>query len=72
MEFDIVSSALDNDEDVLVGEAKHSGSAKDCARLMTDLKTKALRCPPLKGKKISCALWIMKGAAKGNNVFTAV
>ena len=71
MEFDIVSSAFDNDEDVLVGEAKHTCSGKDLARLMTDLKTKALRCPALKAKNISCALWIMKGVAKGNNIFTA-
>ena len=71
MEFDIVSSAFDNDEDVLVGEAKTSCSAKEIERLLTNLKSKTLRCPVLKGKNISCALWIMKGVGKGKNVFTA-
>jgi uncharacterized protein len=71
MEFDIVSNAFDNDVDVLVGEAKLSCSGKDLARLLADLKTKALRCPALKGKNLSFALWIMKGVVKKNNIFTA-
>ena len=71
MEFDIVSSAFDNDENVLVGEAKHSGTAKDIERLLIDLKSNAQRCPALKGKNIYCALWIMKGVRARENVFTA-
>jgi hypothetical protein len=71
MEFDIVSSAFDNDQDVLVGEAKHSASIKDIERLMVDLKNKALRCPAFKGKNIVCALWIMKSVKKRENVFSA-
>lgn len=71
MEFDIVSGAFDNDEDVLVGEAKRSGTAKDIERLLIDLKNKAQRCPVFTGKNISYALWIMKGVGNGTNVFTA-
>jgi uncharacterized protein len=71
MEFDIVSNAFDNDKDVLVGEARPSCSGKDLARLLADLKTKALHCPAFKGKNLSYALWIMQGAVKKNNVFTA-
>jgi hypothetical protein len=61
MEFDIVSGAFDNEADVLVGEATHGASAKELDRLLADLKSKAKRCPALRGKNIYCALWIMKG-----------
>jgi|GEM_PF-2697506 Archaea bacterial proteins of unknown function. len=71
LEFDIVSGAFDNDENMLVGEAKHSGTAKDIERLLIDLKGKAQRCPAFTGKNISYTLWIMKGVGKGKNVFTA-
>ena len=71
MEFDIVSSAFDNEADVLVSEAKHGTSAKELDRLLADLKSKAMRCPVFKGKNIYCALWIMKGVRARENVFTA-
>jgi AAA+ ATPase superfamily predicted ATPase len=71
MEFDIVSSAFDIDENVLVGEATHSGTAKDIEQILSDLKSNAQRCPALRGKNIYCALWIMKGVKTRKSVFTA-
>jgi len=71
LEFDIMSGAFDNDQDVLVGEAKHSASSKNIERLMADLKNRASRCPALMGKNIFYSLWIMKGVKKKENVFSA-
>ncbi len=71
MELDIVAEGIDSDQQVLIGEAKYSSSEKDLSRLLSDLQSKSLRCPVLKGKKNTCALWIMKGVEKGNIIFTA-
>lgn len=70
LEINIVACALDNDSEVLVGEAKRSVSQKEIPRLMDDLKRKASCCPALQGKKIHFALWIMKSSVEGINIIT--
>jgi len=60
VEIDIVAASLDNTNDILVGEAKHTCSGKDVSRLLYELKDKADRCKVFKGKNIISVLWIMK------------
>jgi uncharacterized protein len=71
MELDIVAHGINSDEHVLIGEAKRSCSAKDLSRLLSELQSKSLRCPIVKGKRITYALWIMKGVKSNENVFIA-
>lgn len=70
-EIDIIAEKIDDDDDVLVGEVKHSASPADIPRLFGDLESKAGRCPELKGKKCTFALWVLKGVKPERNVLTA-
>jgi AAA+ ATPase superfamily predicted ATPase len=71
LDLDLVSTSLENDTDALVGEVKLRCSPGETARLIKGLGEKASRCPALKGKNITCALWIMSGVPKGPQVVTA-
>jgi len=71
LEIDIVACSLDNDSEVLVGEAKRSISQKEIPRLMDNLKRKASCCPALQGNQINCTLWIMESAPMGSDIITA-
>lgn len=71
LELDIVAASLENESEILVGEAKNQCTPDEVPRLLEGLKLKASRCPILKGKNISCALWIRKGTPSAPNVITA-
>jgi hypothetical protein len=70
-EFDIVAASIDDECEILIGEAKTTCSPKDVSRSLFDLKHKASRCSAFAGKNITCALWVLKGVTAAPEVVTA-
>jgi AAA+ ATPase superfamily predicted ATPase len=49
---------------VLVGEAKRACTAGELPRLVADLRRRAALCPPLAGKNLTFAVWVLSLAGK--------
>ncbi|MBL8025722.1 MAG: hypothetical protein JNL74_04890, partial [Fibrobacteres bacterium] len=72
LEFDIVSQSLDNHNNILIGEAKHTCRVSELPKLLSELAAKASQCPLFNGKELTFALWIMNSpSSKHKEVFDA-
>jgi hypothetical protein len=58
---------------MLCGEAKVSAGSRDVARILAELAQKPACVPDLAGKRIQCALWVLRprGRVPASGVVTA-
>ncbi len=49
---------------ILVGEVKRACTASELPRIAADLKRRAALCPPLVGKELTFAVWVLTLSGK--------
>jgi hypothetical protein len=63
IEIDLIASAVGDPSRVLVGEVKTRATLREIPRLVAELERKAAACPPLKGRRVQPAIWLLEGPA---------
>jgi AAA+ ATPase superfamily predicted ATPase len=64
MEIDLVAEDLRDPRHVLVGEAKLSATPSSARAALATLAANAARCPELAGRRITCALWVLRARGR--------
>lgn len=64
MEIDLVAEDLNDRRAVLVGEAKLSATPASARAALATLAANAARCPELAGRRITCALWVLRARGR--------
>jgi hypothetical protein len=64
IEIDVLATAAGDASRVLVGEAKLACTARELPRVVADLKHRASVCPPLMGKRLTFAVWVLSLSGK--------
>ena len=64
LELDIVAAAADGSDRVLVAEAKRTASAREVAASLRGVADKAARCPALRGRQMTAAVFVLRKKGK--------
>lgn len=67
LELDIVATAADGSDRALVAEAKLACAAAETGRILETLAHKAARCPELQGRRVECALLVVRKPGRGGD-----